>query len=252
MANILTDSADHGHDRDARILFADVKKNDLWVFPSGIPHSIPRPRSNGTEIHVGIRRWKFFGVRDSPAERHDWRTCSSKNFGVAEAAWKNLPKQSSFIFQTAVPDHWRRTRKQPQEHLGTRRAISLFARWKCLRPSAQKVERVRMLIEDLQSLNEYCDGNGHSSPGRNAGTALAPNADGMPVLISGKGRMTVMATGNKARTMDFQEGDVGYVEKTLLHYIENTAIDLVFLEMFKSSFYQICRFRSGCPTRHPS
>ena len=39
--------------------------------------------------------------------------------------------------------------------------------------------------------------------------------------------------------MDFQEGDVGYVEKTLLHYIENTGdTDLVFLEMFKSSFYQ--------------
>ena len=45
--------------------------------------------------------------------------------------------------------------------------------------------------------------------------------------------MTVVDTGNKARTMDFQEGDVGYVQKTLLHYIENTGdTDLVFLEMF--------------------
>jgi len=57
--------------------------------------------------------------------------------------------------------------------------------------------------------------------------------------ISGKARMTVVSTGNKARTMDFQAGDVGYVEKTLLHYIENTGdTDLIFLEMFKSSFYQ--------------
>jgi oxalate decarboxylase len=45
--------------------------------------------------------------------------------------------------------------------------------------------------------------------------------------------MTVVDTGNKARTMDFQEGDVGYVQKTLLHYVENTGdTDLVFLEMF--------------------
>jgi oxalate decarboxylase len=66
-----------------------------------------------------------------------------------------------------------------------------------------------------------------------------PNADEWQYYISGKARMTVVATGNKARTMDFQAGDVGYVEKTLLHYIENTGdTDLVFLEMFKSSFYQ--------------
>jgi oxalate decarboxylase len=39
--------------------------------------------------------------------------------------------------------------------------------------------------------------------------------------------------------MDFQEGDVGYVQNTLLHYIENTGdTDLIFLEMFKSSYYQ--------------
>jgi oxalate decarboxylase len=60
-----------------------------------------------------------------------------------------------------------------------------------------------------------------------------PNADEWQYYISGKGRMTVVDTGNKARTMDFQEGDVGYIQKTLLHYIENTGdTDLVFLEMF--------------------
>jgi oxalate decarboxylase len=66
-----------------------------------------------------------------------------------------------------------------------------------------------------------------------------PNADEWQYYITGKGRMTVVATGNKARTMDFQEGDVGYVQKTLLHYIENTGDkDLVFLEIFKSDRYQ--------------
>jgi oxalate decarboxylase len=34
--------------------------------------------------------------------------------------------------------------------------------------------------------------------------------------------MTVMTIGNKPRTMDFQEGDVGYIRKTRLDYIENT------------------------------
>jgi oxalate decarboxylase len=70
-----------------------------------------------------------------------------------------------------------------------------------------------------------------------------PNADEWQYFIAGKGRMTVIATGNKARTMDFQAGDVGYVEKTLLHYVENTGdTDLVFLEMFKTPQYQDLSF----------
>jgi oxalate decarboxylase len=66
-----------------------------------------------------------------------------------------------------------------------------------------------------------------------------PNADEWQYYISGKGRMTVFATGSRARTADFEAGDVGYVQQTLPHYIENTGdTDLRFLEMFKSSFYQ--------------
>ena len=43
--------------------------------------------------------------------------------------------------------------------------------------------------------------------------------------------------------MNFQAGDVGYVEKTLLHYVENIGdSDLVFLEMFKSNSYQDLSF----------
>jgi oxalate decarboxylase len=51
--------------------------------------------------------------------------------------------------------------------------------------------------------------------------------------------MTIFATGGRARTMNFQAGDVGYIEKTLPHYIENTGdTDLKFLEMFKAGVYQ--------------
>ena len=51
--------------------------------------------------------------------------------------------------------------------------------------------------------------------------------------------MTVFATGGRARTTDFQAGDVGYIQKTLPHYIQNTGeTDLKFLEMFKSNVYQ--------------
>jgi oxalate decarboxylase len=39
--------------------------------------------------------------------------------------------------------------------------------------------------------------------------------------------------------MDFEEGDVGYIEQSAPHYIENTGdTDLVFLELFPTPFYE--------------
>jgi oxalate decarboxylase len=37
-------------DRDGKSFVADVKKNDLWYFPSGIPHSIQGLDPDGTEF----------------------------------------------------------------------------------------------------------------------------------------------------------------------------------------------------------
>jgi oxalate decarboxylase len=66
-----------------------------------------------------------------------------------------------------------------------------------------------------------------------------PNADEWQYYVKGKGRMTVFAAAGRARTMDFQQGDVGYVQQNFPHYIENTGDeDLVFLEMFKVDHYQ--------------
>src|SRR6202012_660145 len=49
-----------------------------------------------------------------------------------------------------------------------------------------------------------------------------PLSDEWQYYVSGKGRMTVFDSASKARTMDFQEGDVGYIEISRPHYIENT------------------------------
>jgi oxalate decarboxylase len=47
--------------------------------------------------------------------------------------------------------------------------------------------------------------------------------------------MTVFASSGKARTLDYQAGDVGYVLFAMGHYIRNTGDEpLVFLEMFRS------------------
>lgn len=65
------------------------------------------------------------------------------------------------------------------------------------------------------------------------------NQDEWQYYIKGNGRMTAFFNASTANTIDFNAGDVGYVPKTLPHYIENTGSeDLVFLEMFKAPLFE--------------
>jgi oxalate decarboxylase len=50
--------------------------------------------------------------------------------------------------------------------------------------------------------------------------------------------MTVFASGGKARTFDYQAGDVGYAPFAMGHYVENTSDEpLRYLEIFRSSYF---------------
>src|ERR1700736_6534415 len=93
-------------DKDGKSFVADVKQNDLWYFPSGIPHSIQGLDPDGTEFMLVFDEGDFSEsdtVLLSDSMAHLPPEVLSKNFGVAELALKNLPKQELFIFQTAVP-----------------------------------------------------------------------------------------------------------------------------------------------------
>ena len=55
--------------------------------------------------------------------------------------------------------------------------------------------------------------------------------------------MAVVETGVGARTMDFEAGDVGYVQQTIPHYIENTGDeDLRFLRCSRPAATKTCPF----------
>src|SRR5213083_3404107 len=93
-------------DLDGKSFVADVGKNDLWFFPSGIPHSIQGLNPDGCEFMLVFDDGNFSEsetVLLSDTVSHLPPEVLSKNFGVAEAALKNLPKQELFIFQTVVP-----------------------------------------------------------------------------------------------------------------------------------------------------
>jgi oxalate decarboxylase len=234
-------------DRDGKSFVADVKKNDLWYFPSGIPHSIQGLEPDGTEFMLVFDDGNFSEsetVLLSDAMAHLPPAVLSKNFGVAEVALKNLPKQELFIFQTAVPGALETDQKAAAGALG--KSSRDFAFRTMEMPPTKRTSGGEVRIVDSSTFKASTNvamAMVTVHPGGLRELHWHPNADEWQYYIEGKARMTVVSTGNRARTMDFQAGDVGYVEKTLLHYIENTGdTDLIFLEMFKSSFYQNLSF----------
>jgi oxalate decarboxylase len=61
------------------------------------------------------------------------------------------------------------------------------------------------------------------------------NASEWQFWLAGKGRMTIVMNEGRARTMDSNAYDVGFVPRVATHYIENTGkTDVMFLEMFKA------------------
>jgi oxalate decarboxylase len=230
-------------DRDGKSFVADVKKNDLWYFPSGIPHSIQGLDPDGTEFMLVFDDGNFSEsetVLLSDSMVHLPPEVLAKNFGVTEAALKKLPKNELFIFQTALPGSLQADQRTAAGALGS--STQDFAFRTMDSPPTKRTKGGEVHIVDSSSFKASANiamAMVTIHPGGLRELHWHPNADEWQYYISGKARMTLVATGNKARTMDFQAGDVGYVEKTLLHYIENTGdTDLIFLEMFKSSFYQ--------------
>jgi oxalate decarboxylase len=66
-----------------------------------------------------------------------------------------------------------------------------------------------------------------------------PNADEWQYYIAGQGEMTIFNVGPRAVTQNFKPGDIGYVKKSLGHYIKNTGnTDLVFLEIFRAPRFE--------------
>src|SRR5438105_6736630 len=229
-------------DAEGKSFVADVKKDDLWFLPSGNPHSIQGLNPDGCEFMLVFDDGAFSEsetVLLSDTVAHLPPEVLSKNFGVREQAFRNIPKQELFIFQADVPGALEADQKAAAGALGKSPQDFAF-RTMAIPPTKQmKGGNVRIVDSRNFKVTKIAMAMVTVHPGGLRELHWHPNADEWQYYIAGKGRMTVVSTGNLARTMDFQEGDVGYVQKTLLHYIENTGdTDLIFLEMFKADRYQ--------------
>jgi oxalate decarboxylase len=233
-------------DLDGKSFVADVKKNDLWFFPSGIPHSIQGLNPDGCEFMLVFDDGEFSEsetVLLSDAMAHLPPEVLSKNFGVGKQAFQAVPKEELFIFQADVPGGLEADQKAAAGTLGKSPKDFAFRTMELPPTKQTKGGEVRIVDSSNFKVSSTAMAMVTVHPGGLRELHWHPNADEWQYFIAGKGRMTVVATGNKARTMDFQEGDVGYVQKSLLHYVENTGdTDLVFLEMFKADRFQDLSF----------
>jgi oxalate decarboxylase len=230
-------------DADGKSFVTDVKDGDLWYFPPGIPHSIQGLRPDGAEFLLVFDDGNFSEYETvllSDWMAHTPREVVAKTFGVNQQALAKMPTKELFIFQAEVPGPLAEDQRIAAGALGPSPIDFAFRTMQHPPVKHNKSGEVRIIDSSSFKVSaQIAAAIVTLRPGGLRELHWHPNADEWQFFIAGKGRQTVFATGGRARTMDFETGDVGYVQKTLPHYIENTGdTDLKFLEMFKSSYYQ--------------
>ena len=229
-------------DHEARSFVSDVGVGDLWLFPPGVPHSIQGLGPDGCRFLLVFDDGNFdefhtFLITDWLS--HTPKEVLAKNFNVPESTFDKVSKKELFIFQAALPADLKAEQAQAAEGTGT---VPKSFDFKASQMKPTKVTRggeVKIIDSKIFPVTPISAAIVTLKPGGLRELHWHPNADEWQYYITGKGRMTVFIAGTDARTMDFQEGDVGYIPISNPHYIENTGdSDLVFLEMFKTSEYQ--------------
>lgn len=230
-------------DPDGRSFVDDVKEGDIWNFPSGYPHSIQGLPPDGCEFLLvfddgAFDEYETVLVTDWIA--HTPPEVLAKNFGVPASAFPPLPPEGRYIFPGTVPGPLEVDRKAAYGNLGASRLAFDFRLMQMPPTHSAKGGEVRIVDgNNFKASPQIAAAHVILHPGGLREMHWHPNADEWQYYVKGKGRMTVFAAAGRARTMDFQQGDVGYVQQNFPHYIENTGdTDLVFLEMFKDSYYQ--------------
>ncbi len=229
-------------DQKGRGFVEDVHAGDLWIFPGGIPHSIQGLGPDGCQFLLvfddgNFNEFETFLLTDWL--HHTPRKVLAKNFNTPESTFDKVPKHELFIFPRDLPRSLEEEKKGA--YAGTGPVPNSFAFF------ASKMQPTKVSAGGSVRIVDHSN-----FPATNIAAAIVtlkpgglrelhwhPNEDEWQYFVKGTGRMTVFSAGGHARTMDFHAGDVGYIDRSLPHYIENLGdTDLVFLEVFATPDYQ--------------
>ena len=220
----------------------DVKEGDLWLFPGGIPHSIQGIGEDGCQFLLvfndgNFNEFETFLLTDWL--HHTPKEVLAKNFGVPESTFDKVPKRELFIFPRELPRPLAEEKREVS--VGTGFVPNSFAFFTDKMPFTKTTPGGTVKIIDRKNfpVTNIAAAIVTLKPGGLRELHWHPNDDEWQYYVKGTGRMTVFSAGSHARTMDFHPGDVGYIEQSQPHYIENLGDDdLVFLEVFPTPFYE--------------
>lgn len=230
-------------DSKGRASIQDVKAGDLWYFPPGLPHALQGLGPTGCEFMIVFDNGKateFNTLMVTDWVAHTPPDVLAKNFGVPADTFKNIPLHNLWIFQGSEPPSLAQAQAESASPLGKPDKPVIFSLGD-MKPN--KVTRGGT-VQIADSTNFPISQTIAAAlvtvkPGGLRELHWHPNADEWQFYIKGKARMTVFNTGPKAQTADFRPGDVGYIPKSLGHYVENVGDeDLQFLEIFKADKFE--------------
>ena len=229
-------------DQKGRAFVDDVKEGDLWLFPGGVPHSIQGLGEDGCQFLLvfsdgNFNEFETFLLTDWL--HHTPKEVLAKNFNVPQSTFDNVPPRERFIFPTQLPRPLAEEKKQVYEANGPVPNTFAFFTNKMQPTKVTAGGSVKIVDRNNFPPTDIAAAIVTVQPGGMREMHWHPNADEWQYYVKGTARMTVFSAGGHARTMDFHPGDVGYIDQSLPHYIENIGdTDLLFLEVFPTPEYQ--------------
>ncbi len=219
----------------------EVNAGDLWLFPSGTPHSIQGMEEGAMFLLVfnsgSFNEFSTFLLSDY--FHHTPKEVLAKNFSVPESTFANVPKEKLYIFQSQLPGPLAEDQAYAAQGTGAENEKYLFRPSQMPPSAARSGGEVKIVDVKNFPVTDIAAAIVTVKPGGLREMHWHPLSDEWQYYVRGKGRMTVFDAAMAARTEDFQAGDIGVIEKTRPHYIENIGEeDLVFLEVFPEPKYQ--------------
>ncbi|KAK3363222.1 oxalate decarboxylase [Lasiosphaeria hispida] len=219
----------------------DLKKGDLWYFPSGVPHSLQGLGENGTEFLLVFDDGGF--SEESTFLLTDWlmhtpRSVLAENFHLPPEVFDHIPKTEKYIFQGSLPGPIKD--EEPRGKF-VKKSKYQFTH-KMLDQEPHKTSGGEVRITDSKNFpisKTVAAAHVIIEPGALREMHWHPNADEWSFFIRGRARVTVFASSGTARTFDYTPGDVGIVPANMGHFVENIGDEPVeMLEVFRADEFR--------------